>query len=284
MLLLLAARLAKVPAVNSVSVPCRQQWRTMASGGHGLWTRAPCRSVSLHWGRGGASGLLNPARSLGLAGAARSASTAGSTDDGFSGSKLGRSGPKSNRRCRPRSADRLRNHPCSWFSYLRGAGLPVHAARKVEKIFAYRKVPFPSLKALDYRVLRNQFGVDKRDARTISRLAQSDLRNQHRMRRSAAGSRPKRRGPGPKYRERQARKAAEESQQQEEAAREAAAEQASGDHGADFSSWQGGSQRRPGAAADDDWKQRLRTRLRQAERTRLRREKAQEEAEEAAAA
>jgi hypothetical protein len=144
--------------------------------------------------------------------------------------------PKSQRRRRRQEARAARHYhgdeppqrkPSSWFSYFRGAGLPVHSARSVEAIFLHKCVPFPSLGVLDYKVLRN-LGVRKNDAHAIIRMAKADLRNQHHMREAA--DRPHhRRGPGPAYRARQARASAEEASAGPRRARQSEAEKMADD-------------------------------------------------------
>ena len=80
------------------------------------------------------------------------------------------------RRRRPSPPPPPRGGGKQWFGYLRDVGLPANAARAVERRFLQHSVPFPCLEVLQYRVLRNRFGVRKNDARVIARTARADLR------------------------------------------------------------------------------------------------------------
>ena len=72
------------------------------------------------------------------------------------------------RRQRRRPVERGSTTTSGWFSYLRGAGLGSNAARAVEQRFEQHSVPFPCLAAMNYRVLRNTYGVRQSDARAIA--------------------------------------------------------------------------------------------------------------------
>ena len=153
------------------------------------------------------------------------------------------------RRRRRRQPSPARGVGKEWFGYLRDVGLPANAARAVERRFLQHSVPFPCLEVLQYRVLRNRFGVRKNDARAIARTARADLR-------AAAAARAaerRRRARSRSQEERTARASTGGRGERRERAEEGAGEQGAADgdtdhRGGQQSSGERGRQRRQGSA------------------------------------
>eukprot|EP01052_Picozoa_sp_SAG31_P043836 SAG31_NODE_7438_length_1689_cov_1.199371_2_plen_341_part_00 len=90
---------------------------------------------------------------------------------------------------RARSHKRARNGDgVGWYAFMRSAGLAAGAARHYEQAFKRKAVGYPCFEVLSYGVLRNHFGLKKRHARAVAKLAQSDLRRFAKLQRRAAQS------------------------------------------------------------------------------------------------